>query len=273
VQIVVLDDETVKPVAKVRVGQLILISLKESSDDAQVDSDFTQSAQVCIDASPDVCHPAENITDVTAPVESWKVRVQPAMIANNRLRLFVTFNGATVVERTLPAAPLPTGPPRVRWSKDVGLESISICFARRDLPPGFSAHLGVKHWWIGHPKAERRVHRFTFKPPTRFRAVKYRGVTSYTSIFDQDCLDIVPVLVGTGERTGYFTFTYIYKARKVSTASYKYLISRTAFHHAKQGSDEFFNYCLKKHPETISSIGGVLQCPVPGDTLIAYRRI
>jgi hypothetical protein len=273
VQIVVLDDATVKPLVKARVGQLLLVSIKTLTDDPDVMLDVQAYAEVCIAAAIPKCHPAEEITDVEIPAQSWSVRVEPGMVAKHRLSLYVTFKGTTIAQRAFPAATLPTGPPKVQWSKGVGLESISTCFARGDLPPGFSAQIQVKHWWIGHPKAETHAYRFSFKPPTRFRAVKYRGVTSYTSVFDEDCLDIIPLLAGIGERVGYFTFTYIYKNRKVSSASYKYVISRTAFHHAKQGSDEFFNYCLKQHPETISSVGGVLQCPVPGDTLVAHRRI
>jgi hypothetical protein len=85
---------------------------------------------------------------------------------------------------------------------------------------------------------------------------------------------VAPVLVGrSGERIGFLTFTYIYKGKPVSSARYKYNISRSTGHSAKQGTDEYFNYCVKQHPETVVSSGGVLQCFVPGNTLIAYRRV
>jgi hypothetical protein len=273
VQIVVLDDATVKPLTKVKVGQLILISVKESSDDPQLDGDFFLTARVCIGGSPDSCQAAENFTNIDFPAESWKVRVEPSMVVTKRLSLYVTFNGSTVGQRAFPVASVPTGPPKVQWAKGPGLDRISICFSRGDLPSGFSAQMQVKHWWIGHPKAETHVYRFAFKPPTRLRAVMYRAVTSYTSLFDQDCLEIIPLTHRPGTRIGYFTFTYLYKSRKVSAANYKYSISSTQSHYANEGSDEFFNYCLKQHPETISQVGGVLRCFVPGDVLVVYRRI
>jgi hypothetical protein len=178
------------------------------------------------------------------------------------------------------AAQAATTPPKVHWADD-GLDSIDICFPQAKVLAGFHAQLRVAHSWLGHATPAVHTYAFSFNPPTKFRALKYRGWTGKSpawtgqSFVDQDCLKIAPSLDGGAlDRIGFLAFTYIYAGRPVSSARYKYHISGSPDHYAKQGSDEFFNYCLKQHPETVQSFGGVLRCFVPSiGALVAYRRV
>lgn len=273
VKIVAYDDMSFEPLVTAKVGQLLDVGVNTTGGDPEIDLDFFESAQVCINGSPDICHPAKWVVkqDDQDRTEWWEVRVQPTMIVGKRLSLYVTFKGEVVAQRSFPVT-ASSATPKVEWANGPGLDSISICYSQAGLPPGFTAQLRVRHSWVGHTTPEMHTFKFSFKPATTFRAAKYRGTTHYVSIFDQYCLEVVPLLTGFGSRTGYFAFTYIYNNRPVSSARYKYVISRTRTHYAKEASDEFFNYCLKQHPDTIFSSGGVLMCRIPGSTLIVYRK-
>jgi hypothetical protein len=69
-----------------------------------------------------------------------------------------------------------------------------------DLLPGGGAASRVPHtiargsFVVGHAKAETRTYAYSFKPPTTFRALKYRAYTHYVSVFDKYCLEVVPLL-------------------------------------------------------------------------------
>jgi len=60
----------------------------------------------------------------------------------------------------------------------------------------------------------------------------------------------------------------------MAAQAYIYKISQTPGHLAKQGSDEYLNYCVGQHPETVFQSGGVLMCQVPGrgGTLLLVRK-
>jgi hypothetical protein len=195
VTIVVRDSVSSQRVDRVRVGQLLEIGPNESNGSLDTDVDFLSNAQVCIKATPaDVCYSAEWITtSVNERTKQWMVRVQPAMVMGEHaeaLRHLQQRRAAQLSFRVRASA----ATPKVEWSKGVGLESISICFPEAGLPPGFRTQLRVAHSWVGHAKAETRTYAYSFKPPTTFRALKYRAYTHYVSVFDKYCLEVVPLL-------------------------------------------------------------------------------
>src|SRR5262249_50492932 len=117
--------------------------------------------------------------------------------------------------------------------------------------------------------------RFTFAPSHGFVTPTYRGRAKHepSQLFASSyCLAVFPTMRGPGTRVGSFTFTYIYKGKRVSSARYKYDLERTRTHLAREGEDDFLSYCQRERPQTIVRSGGVRMCSVPGKTLIVYAR-
>ena len=174
------------------------------------------------------------------------------------------------------ASSAPFKPLPAFWSTAGYGEPIHICFGA-DVPPKFSALLRVEHAWREPGKRLKRettrTARFTFQPNRGFVTPTYSSRARHeTKIFENHCLEVFPTMQGTGTRVGTFTFTYIYKGKYVSSARYKYDLERTRTHLAKEGEDDFLDYCLRDRPDTISRSAGVRMCSVPGKTLIVYAR-
>jgi hypothetical protein len=225
--------------------------------------DLEDTGQICVVQGP--CKKVGFST--TAWDKFWTIRVTHTMIVNKRLEIRVTWKDETVATRILPSKGL-TKPPPAQWDKGALDDPIDVCFGPY-VPPRFTARLLVAHSWYdakGRLKREGpRTFQFSFDPNRGFVTSTYRG-RAYRSFGDY-CLGVSPTFRGVGERVGFFSFTYIFRGKKVSSARYRYSTYRYRRHLAKQGSDEYFNYCVKKAPETIFSSGGVLMCSVPGFTL------
>src|SRR5262249_24752824 len=123
-----------------------------------------------------------------------------------------------------PERSAPSGQLRPVWSTAGYDQPISICFGAQ-VPSKLSAPLRVEHAWreTGQRPVREQSHtvRFTFAPSHGCVTPTYRGRAKHepSQLFASSyCLAVFPTMRGPGTRVGSFTFTYIYKGKRVSSA-------------------------------------------------------
>lgn len=183
--------------------------------------------------------------------------------------------------------------PRVSFSMD-GPGDVNICFSNLpyietdpdsgDFEPRVAGTLRVDNIFTRNGSRaihkSARVFRFDARRRSEFSTDTYDGFFDhgYLTGEDDECLRFFvksPWWKGHQRResqVGTFRLTVNSKGARIGSASYRYAVKFTPGELIREGTDDFFNYCLSNPEARIFSSGGVLYCQKPGSATIAIRR-